>query len=58
MGRSISIVFYLVQEHFNKNRANRRTVREDIPLAKDLYTEEQTQAQYERMRHLEEQRRM
>ena len=53
-------IFYIavVESHFNKNRLNRRTVREDIPVAKEAYTEETAKAQYERMKQLEEHRKM
>ncbi|XP_067950903.1 caldesmon-like isoform X2 [Watersipora subatra] len=47
-----------IEQHYNKNRQHRRTVREDIPVAKDINSEETARAQYERMKQLEEQRKI
>lgn len=48
----------IVRDHYNKNRQHRRTVRDDIPLAKTVHTEEEARAQYERMNQLQEQQRL
>jgi hypothetical protein len=41
-----------VEDHYDKNRYHRRTVREDIPVAKVVQTEEEIELQKERLRKL------
>ncbi|CAG5134326.1 unnamed protein product, partial [Candidula unifasciata] len=42
-----------ITQHYGLNRFNRRTVREDIPIAKIVQSEEELRQQEERMRELE-----
>nr|KAG5688881.1 hypothetical protein BaRGS_016449 [Batillaria attramentaria] len=41
-----------IEEHYGMNRFNRRTVREDIPVAKICQSQEEIELQKERMRKL------
>ena len=41
-----------VEEHYGWNRHNRRTVREDIPVAKVVQSQEEVEQQKERLRKL------
>ena len=41
-----------VEEHYGMNRHHRRTVRQDIPVAKVVQTQEEIEQQKERLRKL------
>ena len=47
-----SVIVFPVEEHYGMNRYNRRTVREDIPVAKVVQTQEEIEQQKERLRKL------
>lgn len=44
--------FVSVDHHYDFNRFNRRRVREDIPVAKTVQTQEEIEVQKERLRKL------
>lgn len=46
------LAYFTVDHHYGMNRQNRRTVRDDIPVAKVVQTEEEIEQQKERLRKL------
>ena len=49
----LTVFFPTVNKHYGLNRYNRRTVREDIPIAKVVQTDEEVRQQNERFQELQ-----
>ena len=47
------VISVIVDKHYGLNRYNRRTVREDIPIAKVVQSDEEHRQQQERFQQLQ-----